>query len=265
MVTTWKSTKAQAEFLATFRPVAYNCCITSCCCFVGPNSDLTHCPYCHEPCFNSKGQAQWQFTYAPLTPRLKAFYQNKEFGHFMLYQSKYQHDGTNLQDVINGENYQQLQETHVTINGQPHPYKYFEDHWDIALGLSTDGFCQFQKHKKTCWSILIYNYNLSPEIHFWICHILCVGIVPGPHKPKDFDSFLWPLVEELLKLTAGVKAFDLCSDEIFALCIFLILVFGDIPTVSMVMQMKGHNGLVPCRMCKIMALQTPPFRNNLHI
>ena len=142
----------------------------------------------------------------------------------MLYRSKYQHDGTNLQDVMDGANYQRLQGTHVTINGQPRPYKYFKDHRDIALGLSTDGFCPFRKRKKTCWPILIYNYNLSPEIRFWIRHILCVGVIPG--KPKDYDSFLWPLVEELLKLAEGIKAYDISSDEIFALCAFLILFFG---------------------------------------
>ena len=263
-VASWKITKARAEFLATFRPVAYDCCISSCCCFVGPNSDLAYCPYCHEPRFNSKGQARRRFTYAPLIPRLKAFYQNNEFGHSMLYRSKYQHDGTNLQDVMDGANYQRLRGTNVTINGQPRPYKYFEDHRDIALGLSTDGFCPFRKRKKTCWPILIYNYNLRPEIRFWIRHILCVGVVPGPYKPKDFDSFLWPLVEELLKLAAGIKAFDLSSDEIFTLRAFLILVFGDIPALSMVMRMKGHNGLVPCRMCKITALRTPNSRSQGH-
>ena len=83
---------------------------------------------------------------------------------------------------------------------------------------------------------------------------MCVGIVSGPHEPKDFDSSIWPLVEELLKLAAGIKAFDLSSDEIFTLRAFLILVFGDIPAVSMVMQMKGHNGLVLYQMCKITAL-----------
>jgi Transposase family tnp2 len=161
---------------------------------------------------------------------------------------------------MNSRNYQWRQETPVTINainGQPCPYKYFEDPRDIALSLSTDGFCPFWKCKKTCWPILIYNYNLSPEIHFWICHILCVGVFPGPYKPKDFDSFLWPLVKELLKLTAGIKAFDLSSDEIFVLRAFLILVYRDIFVVSMVMRMKGCNRLVPCWMCKITALQTP--------
>ena len=58
IVESWKITKARAEFLAAFRPVAYDCCILSCCCFVGPNADLTRCPHCDEPRFNSKGQAR---------------------------------------------------------------------------------------------------------------------------------------------------------------------------------------------------------------
>ena len=262
IVESWKITKARAEFLATFRPVAYDCCISSCCCFVGPNADLTRCPHCDEPRFNSKGRARRRFTYVPLIPRLKAFYQNKEFGRSMLYRSKYQRNGDKFQDVMDGANYQRLRGTHLTVNGQPRPYKYFEDHRDIALGLSTDGFCLFRRRKKTCWPILIYNYNLSPEIRFWLRHILCVGVIPG--KPKDYDSFLWPLIEELLKLAAGIKAFDISSDEIFTLRAFLIVVFGDIPAVSMAMRMKGHNGIVPCRMCKITAIRTPNSRSPAH-
>ena len=252
MVTFWKFTKAWVEFLVTFRPVAYNCCITSCCCFVALNSDLTHCPYCHEPRFNSKGQARWQFTYAPLTPWLKAFYQNKEFGHSMLYWSKYQHDGCNR--CYKWWKLSAASGNHQWLASPPPVLWRSSRHCSRPLNWWVLSILEVQK---TCWLILICNYNLSLEIHFWICYILCVGIVPGLHKPKNFDSFLWPLVEELLKLAAQIKAFDLCSDEIFALCAFLILVFGDIPVVSMVMWMKGHNGLVPCWMCKIMALWTP--------
>ena len=57
-VASWKITKAWAEFLATPRPAAYDCCISSCCCFVGPNRNLTYCAYCHEPHFNFKGWAR---------------------------------------------------------------------------------------------------------------------------------------------------------------------------------------------------------------
>ncbi|KAF8982143.1 hypothetical protein BDQ17DRAFT_1394109 [Cyathus striatus] len=42
---------------------------------------------------------------------------------------------------------------------------------------------------------------------------------------------------------------------------FLIAVFGDIPAVSMVMHMKGHNGISPCHFCEILGLCIP----NSHI
>ncbi|KAL0565341.1 hypothetical protein V5O48_016681, partial [Marasmius crinis-equi] len=67
---------------------------------------------------------------------------------------------------------------------------------------------------------------------------------------------------EMLRLASGVIAFDILKEEMFKLHAFLIIVFGDIPTVSMLMQMKGHNGIAPCHMCKILAIRNPP--ENVH-
>jgi hypothetical protein len=162
-----------------------------------------------------------------------------------------------MKDVFDSKNYSTLRERFVTVNGVRMPYKFFSDLRDIALGLSTDGFSPFKRRKKTCWPLLLFNYNLPPEIRFHLKHVLCVGVIPGPNKPKDADSFLWPLVEELLKLELGVSAFDVCASEKFALRAYLITVFGDIPAVSMLMRMKGHNGVSPCRMCKVDGLRVP--------
>ena len=38
--------------------------------------------------------------------------------------------------------------------------------------------------------------------------VISLGTIPGPKKPADLDSFLWPLVQELLQLEIGVSAFD---------------------------------------------------------
>jgi len=78
-----------------------------------------------------------------------------------------------------------------------------------------------------------------------------VDVIPGPKKPCNFNSFLWPLVQELLQLAIGVQAFDSLSKSLFLLHAYVILVFGDIPAVSMIMQMKGHNAKLPCHMCEI--------------
>ena len=67
------------------------------------------------------------------------------------------------------------------------------------------------------------------------------------------DTFLWPFLQELQKLALGVTAFDILSLQNFILRAFLILIFGDIPAIAMLMRMKGHNGISPCRACPIIA------------
>jgi hypothetical protein len=38
---------------------------------------------------------------------------------------------------------------------------------------------------------------------------------------------------------------------------YLIVIFGDIPAISMIMCIKGHNGISPCCMCKIQGICIP--------
>ncbi|KZP33936.1 hypothetical protein FIBSPDRAFT_943038 [Athelia psychrophila] len=57
------------------------------------------------------------------------------------------------------------------------------------------------------------------------------------------DSFLWPFAQEMEELTAGIHAFDILSGTLFVLCVYLIIVFGDIPAVSM-LPLCTHDGLL---------------------
>jgi hypothetical protein len=65
-------------------------------------------------------------------------------------------------------------------------------------------------------------------------------------------------------LQYGVGAFNVPANEFFLLWGYLILVFGDIPAMSMVMCMTGHNGFSPCCMCKILSVQIPNSQNNTY-
>jgi hypothetical protein len=173
----------------------------------------------------------------------------------------HEHEEGIIRDVFDCHCYRSLLPRRVEVNGKKCQHRFFSDGRDVALGFSTDGFAPFKKRKQTAWPLLIFNYNLPPEIRFHMENIICLGVVPGPRKPHDFDSFLWLLVEELLRLELGVAAHDGASDQAFALRAFLILVFGDIPAVSMVMSMKGHGAVSPCRMCKIKGVRVPDSRN----
>ena len=80
---------------------------------------------------------------------------------------------------------------------------------------------------------------------------------------RDIDSFLVPLYDELAQLSEGVDdALDPSSEEFFVLRAYLILLFGDIPAVSKLLMMKGHNGHCPCRYCEIRGVRVPGEKVN---
>jgi hypothetical protein len=159
-----------------------------------------------------------------------------------------------VSDVFDGEHYKTLLGKCVTAHGRTLLHRFFSDCRDLALGLSTDGFCPYKRQSQTCWPIIIFNYNLPPDIRFHLDRILCIGIIPGPRQTKDLDSFLVPLVEELLDLEQGVQAYDIRNGSMFDLHAYLILVFGNIPAVAKLMRMKGHNAKCPCRACNIIGV-----------
>jgi hypothetical protein len=253
-------TKKRVRSLAGFKPVRYGRCINSCVCFIGPYENLTECPNCKEARYRANGKPRKYFDYLPVIPRLQAMSANATHAKKMRYRAEYVHEPGVIKDVFDGSHYQTLLKT-VVPAGESNPFFYFSDERDIALGLSTDGFGPFKKRKQTCWPIILFNYNIPPEFRFRKKYCIHVATVPGPKKPWDWDSFCWPLVQELIQLEMGVKAFDAVSLSLFLLHAYLILAFGDIPAMALIMCMKGQNGISPCRICDIKAIS---FNSKTH-
>lgn len=269
---TFEDAKARIEALAGFRPVHYDCCPKSCILYAGPNyADLQSCPFCSTTRLNPlTNKPRKRFTYIPLIARLQGLFRNvdlkkeMEYRHIFETAERPSDSEDDIEDVFDSENYKKLKGSFVNVDGQTYHHTFFDDPRDIALGLSTDGFCPFKRRKQTCWPILLFNYNLPPDVCFSVHRVICAAVVPGPNKPKDFDSFLWPLVEELRKLAVGIKTFDSDAGKHFILRAYPILGFGDYPAMSMVLQMKGHNSIFPCRMCLIEGLRIPDHAATTH-
>ncbi|EIW82002.1 hypothetical protein CONPUDRAFT_28448, partial [Coniophora puteana RWD-64-598 SS2] len=72
--------------LSGLEPVLYNCCINSCCCYLGPNADLECClhydasQFCPSSCI-----VHQKFFYIPTIPHLVPFYKNPEMHAKMQY------------------------------------------------------------------------------------------------------------------------------------------------------------------------------------
>ncbi|KAJ2927450.1 hypothetical protein H1R20_g9645, partial [Candolleomyces eurysporus] len=250
----FKAACRQVQYLSKYQPQTYDCCINCCMCYVGVHANLTHCLHCQEPRLDAHSKPHKKFNYIPFIPRLTALYSNPEMVEKMQYRHNFQSNEAITQDLYDGMIYNSLCSTYVNIGGTEHPHRFFEADTDIALGLATDGFAPFCNCKQTCRPILVYNLNLPPDERFLMENLICVGVVPGPKKPKDFNSFLYPFVSESLELALGVDAYHSLRQCMFLLRTYLLFGGGDMPAVAMMMLMKRHNGISPCCMCKIVAI-----------
>lgn len=165
-----------------------------------------------------------------------------------------EHDPDVVQDIFDGAHYRLLRKTQVSPGN---PYRFFDNPEDIALSLSTDGFTLFKRRRRglsTAWPIILINNNLSPRIRTRLENVICVGVIPGPRQCKDINSFLIPLLDELLELEQGIAHTGVSPEGeryAFIFHAFIILIFGDIPAITKLLFMKGHNGFSPCRACYI--------------
>jgi hypothetical protein len=260
-----KNTEKHVQFLSGFQPMCYHCCPFSCVCYTGLYESLNKCPKCNIDQYKVDGMTpQAIFEYIPIIPHPLAMLTSSSYARKMQYRSKCKYDPTTITDIFDGTQYHSLLETFITISNEELPTWYFSNLCDIALGLSSDGFGPFKCHTKTAWPIILFNYNLPPEEWFLKQNIIWIGVIPGPKKSCDFNSFLWPLVQELLQLAIGVSAFNIIIKTLFLLHAHLIIVFGDIPVVLMIMCMKGHNAIFPCRMCTINGVCIPSLRVMMH-
>ena len=249
-------TQRRIAELSGLKPEYSDCCANSCCCFTGPHENLDHCPYCKEPRYDTSDKPRMRFQHLPIGPRLQAMFLNKDLTNLLDYRTT-RTPSDSLSDVFDGKLYRELCKKFVHIDGQTFDHKYFEGQHDIALGLSLDGFPIFNKRNLSAWPVILINFSLPPDIRTHLVHLLCYGVIPSPKAVKDVDSFLHPLYLELKKLARGIASLDLRSEQLFLLCVFLILIFGDMPAVAKVMRMKGHNGLCPCRFCEIHGVRYP--------
>ncbi|QRW14127.1 Transposase family Tnp2 protein [Ceratobasidium sp. AG-Ba] len=257
------------RILSGLDTVPYDCCINSCLCYLGRFADLEACSFCGEQRYAANHKPRRVFHYTPLIPQLRALFQNTAMVTKLRYRSEADVDrelGV-THDVFDGQDYRRLRATPID---QPGGYCFFDNPEDIALGLSTDGVTLFKRRRRglsTAWPIILINYNLHPRHRTKLENVLCVGVIPGPLQCKDINSFLEPLLDELLKLQEGVECSGLSPEGVayvFTLHAFLILVFGDILAVSKMTAMKGHNGVAPCRACYMQGYPCPLARTTVY-
>ena len=240
--------------LSGVTPLLIDCCVNSCIAYTRQYQNYTHCPYCREP-RRSNHKARRQFTYLPLGPRLQGFFWNPKKIHQLDYRGRFEPSIDGVRDVFDLEQYKNLCNKHVSINGVPRPYKFFEGKRDIAMSLCMDGFLLFGKRGRrngpSATPIVLQIYNLPPNIRTHLINLVPLGSIPGPNQPRDWGSYLAPVDDELVDLANGIPTYDSVDQQQFMLRAYLLYKLGDMQAINHILGIRGHNAFAPCRSCHI--------------
>ncbi|CAF4268937.1 unnamed protein product [Rotaria sp. Silwood2] len=145
-----------------------------------------------------------------------------------------------MRDICDGAVYRKLQSE---ITG---PF--------ITLTLNADGIQPHKSSTQTIWPILLVINEIPLKRRFSIENIILAGVWPGPSKPtrNDMNSFLRPLVDELLRLEQG-ENFELHNqdDDSVVARVFLIGACCDKPDQALLQCLPEPHAAFGCGRCEV--------------
>ncbi|GES78342.1 transposase domain-containing protein [Rhizophagus clarus] len=179
-------------------PKIYDMYVNSCCAFVGVLENERKCKFCKEDRYYSNGKSRKNLPFISIIERLKLQFKNSKRSEELLYRYNYTNNIGNLVhgdigDIFDGQIYKELLDD-----------GYFPDSRDIAFTASCDSYQIFRQKTDDCWVFLFINNNLPQELRVKKENLMVTLIISGPKQPQDFNSFLYPLIQEM-KMLQEVK------------------------------------------------------------
>lgn len=83
----------------------------------------------------------------------------------------------------------------------------------LVLSLGMDGVLAFKNGKYSVTPIAIKIWNLHPEERTSKGFVLLTALIPGPKKPKSFDPYLSPVLQEIKRLSTGYLTTNYLTGE----------------------------------------------------
>ena len=121
---------------------------------------------------------------------------------------------------------------------------------DIALQFSIDGAQLQPDQPSEAWVFIWVVHNLPPSMRYKKDFVIPGAIVPGPNKPGDLDSFLFPSLYHMAALQCeGLQIYDTSINAIIPRSIPCV-VFGTADSLgnAAMLGMVGHGGKYGCRL-----------------
>ena len=91
-------------------------------------------------------------------------------------------------------------------------------------------------------------FDFSPEARYGKALVFYGTIIPGPHKPRNTDSYLYISLHHLAALMKeGLLVWDAVTHSIIRSHPFLAIVAADGPGMTSINGLVGHSGFLGCR------------------
>jgi len=249
--------KMKTTELSGVEPVVLDMCINSCIGFTGPFHHLSHCSECGESRYDTtllqdtQGVVRKpckQFSTILLGPQLQALYRDPQKANDMNYRREYTHrvfdklrQNGGIQDVYNdffdGSDYLKAVQAG----------KIKDD--DIVLMTSIDGAQLYRNKQSDCWMSIWVIFDHSPDIQYRKKYVLPGVVIPGPNKPKNLDSFMFPSYHHIAALQhEGLCIWNACTNRSYLANLFIALGTADGPGLAYLNGLVGHHGKNGCRL-----------------
>jgi hypothetical protein len=256
-ILTYDQIKRRVAQLSGVVPLTFDMCINSCAAYTGPLSSFETCPKCGETRYDAAQRAasggkklvpRQVFHTMPIGPQLQALWRNPDTAISMRYR-----------DIRT----QQILEELERSDGELHTYSDFlhgSDYLeavaegriksgDVVLMFSMDGAQLCRNKASDCWMSIWVIFDLAPDGRYKKKCVLPGTIIPGPNKPKIFESFLYPGFHHLAALQKeGLSIWDSSRNTLFKSNPFFALGAADGPAMIYLNGLVGHHGKHGCRL-----------------
>ncbi|EKM56153.1 uncharacterized protein PHACADRAFT_64480, partial [Phanerochaete carnosa HHB-10118-sp] len=255
--------KRRIEELSGIVPVYHDMCFDSCVGFTGPFEDLEQCSMCSKHRYNQAKHARSgkkvsvkRFLTNCMGPAIQAMWRSSVGAEGMSYRTRctakimkeitrqaehqdgnFEFSPPELDDYIHGTDYLE-----AALNG-------FIGEDDTVLMLSLDGAQLYRNKTSDVWIYIWVLMDHSPDTRYKKQNIYVGGVIPGPNKPKNIDSFLFPGFRHLAALMKeGLAVWNGATQRLFRSDPYIIAFRADQIGMTQMTGLVGHHGRFGCRL-----------------
>ncbi|KAG2336118.1 hypothetical protein BDR05DRAFT_978857 [Suillus weaverae] len=233
--------RRHVALLSRIQPIVHDMCIDSCIAFCGPWQHHDKCP--------NRGRKKVPvrvFETIPVADQIQALWRDPSSAQKM----RYWDDATNAlldklrenggvvdayEDFYNGMDYLDAVRLGKIKEGDP------------ILMLSIDGAQLYESKQSNCWIYIWVVFDHHPQERYTKKYVLPGGFIPGPNKPKNVDSFLFPGLYHLAAVQhEGLAVWDASQNRVFKSTPFLALATADGPGMVYLNGLVGSHGGNDC-------------------